>query len=78
MAIRALPYLKALFIRIELKDKYHLNNSKEGNYALIVEHVISFKVVSINERVGLVILKREVLWDYVLWEVKKQNTKETK
>ena len=78
MAIRALPDLKILFIRTELKNKYHLNNSKEGNYALIVQYVISFKVVSINERVGLVILKREVLWDYVLWEAKKQNAKETK
>ena len=51
-----LPYLKALFIRTELKTKFHLNNSKEGNYSLIEEHVVLFKVVSINERDGLVFL----------------------
>ena len=51
-----LAYLQALFIRSDLKSKFHLKNSKEGNYPLIEEHVISFKVVSLNERNGLVIL----------------------
>ena len=51
-----LPYLRALLIRIELKSKCNLNNSIEGNYPLIEEHVVLFKVVSINKRDGLAFL----------------------
>ena len=45
-----------LFIRVELKSKCHLNNSIEGDYPVIKEHVVLFKVVSINERDSLVFL----------------------
>ena len=38
-----LPYLKALFIRTELKTKFHQNNSKEGNYQFTEEHVVFFE-----------------------------------
>ena len=60
MTIMVLPYLRALFIRIELKSKCNLNNSIEGNYPLIEEHVVLFKVVSINKTDGLAFPEREV------------------
>lgn len=56
MTVRVLPYIKILFIRTELKSKFHLISSKKENYPLIQEHVISLEAVSTNERDGLVSL----------------------